>query len=110
MDIVIGRAAINQTTCLLSETELALSLSRSFPLFLFSSRFRRSLVTYAQGAGIYTLRYTLSTVFHYRRFKRPAFLYTRYIRRAFTIFAAGPGQVLFFIDSFERMFGAAPAP
>lgn len=27
MDIVIGRAAINQTACLLSETELALSLS-----------------------------------------------------------------------------------
>lgn len=32
----------------------------------------------------------------------PALSYTLYIRGAFTILATGPGQVLFFIDSFER--------
>lgn len=30
-----------------------------------------------------------------------------YIRGAFTILATGPGQVLFFIDSFERAHGHA---
>lgn len=42
------------------------------------------------------------------------FPHTLYIRDAFTILAAGPGQVLFFIDSFERAFDHAgtlsPAP
>jgi len=60
-----------------------------------------------RGAGIYTPRviYTLCRLAVDPW--GPAFSYTLYICGAFTILATGPGQVLFFIDSFERTFGHA---
>lgn len=43
----------------------------------------------------------------YESTKAPALAYTLHICDAFTILAAGAGQVLFFIDSFERAFDRA---
>lgn len=92
MDIVIGRAAINQAACRIAETKFVLSFS---------------LATAVNGV----LEYTPRVIYTLCRLAvdpwGPAFSYTLYICGAFTILATGPGQVLFFIDSFERAFGHA---
>lgn len=96
MDIVIGRTAINQAACVaLLRLNFALSISLAL-----------GRVTREWGAGIYTPRYIHSPS-SCRRSMGPALSYTLYIRGAFTILATGPGQVLFFIDSFDRAFGHA---
>lgn len=96
MDIVIGRTAINQAACVaLLRPNFALSISLAL-----------GRVTREWGAGIYTPRYIYSQS-SCRRSMGPALSYTLYIRGAFTILATGPGQVLFFIDSFDRAFGHA---
>lgn len=82
------------------------SLFLSFPLALAYNR-----VTRERGVLEYTPRviYTLRLAIGIDPWG-PALSYTLYIRGAFTILAAaraGSGQVLFFIDSFERTFGHA---